>query len=120
MAKRKQRPQIRAQHRPIINGRPLNPLQERLWRAANADLDSGDFQRMKQGLERLRGLEAALEAEQCEGEVKTGLDDTVALALARGEKVEISKQPETMGRVRIRTRDGLETLARSGAINAIQ
>lgn len=120
MARHKQRSPTRTRHRVVINDRSLSPAQERLWRAANADLASGDFQRMHQGLERLRGLEAVLETEQLESEVRTGLDDTVALALARGEKIEISQQPETMGRVRVRTRDGLETLARAGAISETQ
>jgi hypothetical protein len=120
MPKHKQRAPTKARERMIISGRSLNSAQEQLWRVANGDLNSGDLQRMKRGLDRLRELEAILEVERREGEVRTGLDDTMALALARGEKIEISEQRATIGRVRVVTRDGLETLARSGAISALQ
>ncbi len=49
-----------------------------------------------------------------------GLDETARLERERGERIEISKQAESRGRIRVRSRDGLETLATSGAISAIQ
>jgi hypothetical protein len=119
MAKRKAKP--RGTHGSIfVNGRALNAAQERTWRMANEEIASADFNRIKRGVLALRALEVQLAAERAAAQVQAGLDDTLALALARGEKIEVSKRPESRGRVRIRSRDGLETLERSGAITAVQ
>lgn len=104
----------------VINGRVLNAMQERTWRLANEEIASAEFDRVKRGAIALRVLEAELAADRASAEVQAGLDDTLELARARGEKMEVSKRPESLGRVRIRTRDGLETLERSGAITAVQ
>ena len=103
-----------------INGRPLTALQEQNWRCASDDLASGDLSRIKRGVEALRALEAVLRADDAADSVRLGLDDTVALERGRGETIDISRRPETRGRVRIQSRDGLETLRRSGAINGVQ
>lgn len=103
-----------------VNGRPLSVQQAQDWRRANEDLASSDFSRVKRGVDALRALEAALRAEETAAGVRRGLDDTIALERRRGETIEVSGRPESRGRVRIRTRDGLETLQRSGAIDAVQ
>jgi hypothetical protein len=104
----------------VVNGQPLNPIQEQVWRTANEDIGSGEFLRMKRGLAALRALERAFEVDTDARAVRRGLAETVALETARGERVEISKGRESPGRVRIRTRDGLETLERAGALNQVQ
>lgn len=102
----------------VVNGQPLNPGQEQAWRAANADIASGELNRMKRGLAVLRRLEheCALAAES--SAVREGLAETARLERDRGEEVLTSRLPELAGRIRVRTRDGLETLQRSGAIDA--
>jgi len=103
-----------------INGRPLTTHQEQDWRRANDDLASGDFSRVKRGVDALRALEGALRADQAVASLQQGLNDTIALERRRGEVIEISQRPESRGRVRIQSRDGLETLQRSGAVNGLQ
>jgi hypothetical protein len=109
-----------ARPRLTINGRPLTAQQEQHWRQANDDLASGDLARIKRGVEALRTLEAVLDADDVADSVRRGLGDTVALERGRGETVDISRLPETRGRIRIQSRDGLETLRRSGAIDGVQ
>lgn len=104
----------------IVNGQILNAGQEMVWRLANEDIGSGELARMKRGLSALRLLEHDFDAQASATALSRGLAESVALERSRGEKVEIGKQPEMQGRIRIRTRDGLETLARSGAINRSQ
>jgi hypothetical protein len=104
----------------VVNGRMLNATQERVWRLANEEIASADFHQVKRGTLALRTLELELAAEQAAQEIQDGLDDTLTLAVARGEKFEVSMRPESRGRVRIRSRDGLETLERSGAVTAVQ
>jgi hypothetical protein len=111
---------VRDRPRLAINGQPLSARQELDWRRANEDLISGDFSRIKRGVDALRVLEAALRTEQIAALVRQGVDDTIALERERGETIEISQRPESRGRVRIQTRDGLETLRRSGAIDGVQ
>src|SRR6202012_4850166 len=98
----------------------LNAAQEQVWRTGNEDVGSGELVRMKRGLAALRRLEHELEIQGAAESVRQGVAESVALELARGAKIEISKRQETRGRVRIRTRDGLETLATSGAIDQAQ
>jgi hypothetical protein len=104
----------------VVNGQTLNATQEQVWRAANEDIGSGVLARMKQGLAALRRLEGEFDAQASVTAVQHGLAESVALELARGEKIEVSQQAESRGRVRIRTRDGLETLARAAAIDPAQ
>ncbi len=104
----------------VVSGQILNLAQEQVWCTANEDVGSGELARMKRGLTALRGLERALELQASASAVRRGLAESVALEAARGEKLEVSKRQESRGRVRIRTRDGLETLERSGAIDQIQ
>jgi hypothetical protein len=111
---------VRDRPRLAINGQRLSTRQELDWRRANEDIASGDFSRIKRGIERLRVLETALRAEQTAASIRQGVDDTIALERERGETIEISRRPEARGRVRIQTRDGLETLQRSGAIDGVQ
>ena len=119
MARPKRKP-VHDRPRLAINGQPLNASQEQDWRRANEDLASRDLPRMRRGVEVLRQLEAALRAQQTDAGVRRGLDDTLALERGRGEQIEISQRPESRGRIRIRTRDGLETLQRSGALTGAQ
>lgn len=115
--KRKPRP---ARAPVVVNDQILNAAQEQAWRVANEDVSSGELARMKRGLTALRRLEHELESRVGALAVQRGVAESVALETARGERVEISKRQESRGRVRIRTRDGLETLARSGAIDETQ
>lgn len=101
----------------MVNGLALNARQERSWRGANDDVDSGDFHRMKRGLAALAALEAELAQERAAISVRDGLADTVALERARGEKIEVSGGEAARRRVRVRTRDGLESLQRGGTIS---
>ena len=103
-----------------INGQVLNARQEQEWRRANEDLASRDLPRIKRGVESLRQLEVALCDQQAAAGVRQGLDDTLALERGRGEAIEISRSPLSPGRVRIKSRDGLETLQRSGAVTGAQ
>jgi hypothetical protein len=103
-----------------VNGRALTTAQEQDWRRANDDIVSGDFQRLKRGVETLVVLEAALRDGNEAASLRRGLADTIALERERGEVVEVVGRLENLGRVRIRTRDGLETLQRSGAIDGMQ
>lgn len=104
----------------VVNGQPLSFAQEQVWRAANADIGSGDLTRMRRGGAALRALELAFEARTDEAAVRDGLAESLGLERARGESVEVRQQPAGYARVRVRTRDGLETLQRSGAITAVQ
>ncbi|HEX4181144.1 MAG TPA: hypothetical protein VHY32_10170 [Caulobacteraceae bacterium] len=104
----------------LVNDSPLTAAQEQDWRRANDDIASGDFARAQRGVEALRALEAALRAGQIAASVGSGLNDTIALEKARGEVVEVAGPFFNRSRVRIRSRDGLETLHRSGAIDGAQ
>jgi hypothetical protein len=119
MSKRKHKLK-RAGSGPEVNGARLNAPQERLWRAAIDDLTSLDFSIRRRGHAALQRLESELSAAQTAEAVRRGIEDTVSLARARGEQVEIAKRPEAPARVRMRSRDGLETLERTGAISSIQ
>jgi hypothetical protein len=101
-----------------VNSRPLTGAQEQDWRRANDDIASGDFARVKRAIEVLRMLEAALRADH--DSVGSGLNDTIAPERGRGEVVEVCGPAAHRSRIRIRSRDGLETLSRSGAIDAAQ
>jgi hypothetical protein len=103
-----------------INGRRLSIAQERDWRRANDDLATGDFWRVQRGVRTLRALESALRADETAASVRQGLADTIALERGRGETVEVIAGADVAGRVRIRSRDGLETLQRSGGIDPVQ
>lgn len=103
-----------------INDRTLTATQEQAWRRASDDLASGDFARVKQAVGVLRALETALRADQAAASVRQGLGDTITLERGRGEIVEVTGRLECGARVRIRSRDGLETLQRSGAIDPRQ
>ncbi len=109
-----------ARPRLAINGRPLTAQQEQDWRRAADDLASADLARIQRGVEALKALEAVLRAADAADSVRLGLDDTIALERRRGEVIDISRRPDTPGRVRIQSRDGLETLRRSGAIDGVQ
>ena len=119
MASSKRKPRNERARR-TINGRALTPAQERRWRLAGDDLASNDPDRVRRGGLSLRGLEAEL-AEDLDAErIRVGIDETVRLERLRGEQVDISKADKAGGRIRVSSRDGLETLAASGAITASQ
>lgn len=104
----------------VVNGQTLNAAQETVWRTANEDIGSGEVARMKRGLAALRRLEREFALRASDSAVRHGLVESVALETARGETVDVKSQATGFARVRVRTRDGLETLRRSGAIGAIQ
>lgn len=119
MAKSRRKPRV-FRTPVVVNGQPLSLAQELVWRAANEDISSGELGRMKYGAAALRGLEREFEARAGEAAVRSGLAESVALELARGESLDVRQQPSGYARVRVRTRDGLETLQRSGAISGAQ
>lgn len=72
---------------------------------------------MRRGLAALAALEAELANERAAISVRDGLADTMALERARGEKIEFTGGGTARNRVRVRTRDGLESLQRAGTIS---
>ena len=116
-ARRKVRP---PRPRITVNGQALTPRQARRLRSAGEDVASGDPDRLQRGSLALRALEAELAADQAAASLRAGLDETARLEQLRGERIEVSTLAETRGRIRVRGRDGLETLAASGAITATQ
>ncbi len=119
MTKRRHRPHV-PMARAQVNGAILTPSQDQFWRAANDDLTSGDLQRRKRGQIALRTLETELVSRKTEDLIEHGIDETIALGRGRGETIEVSGPAQRRRRIRIRSRDGLETLAASGAISALQ
>ena len=68
----------------------------------------------------LRALETELVAHDTDDLIERGIDETIALGRARGETIEVAKAATRGRRIRIRSRDGLATLAATGAISALQ
>jgi len=119
MTKRKHPPRAPVA-RASINGVSLTSSQAQAWRAGNDDLASDDVQRRKRGHFRLRALETELAVRQADDRIERGIDETIALARGRGEAIDVSGQAPRRRRIRIRSRDGLETMAASGSISALQ
>ena len=117
MTRRKYKPHVPAA-RAQVNGQALTPAQDQLWRAASQDLASADRQRRRRGELTLRALEAELIGRDEGDRTQRGIDETIALGRARGELIEVSKGP--VRRIRNHSRDGLATLAATGAISARQ
>ncbi len=106
--------------RVVVNGRALSAAQARAWRIATDDLASGQAARVQRGGLTLRRLEAELAEDAAAASVRDGLDEITRLERARGERVEIARGGPERGRVRIASRDGLESLAKAGAIDPAQ
>jgi hypothetical protein len=119
MAKHRQKSRS-ALGRVIVNGAVLNAVQQQLLRGAGDDIASVDFNRRRRAHGALRRLESQIADDRELEATRRGIDESVALARARGETIEISSHAETRGRVRIRSRDGLESLESVGAITAVQ
>ena len=119
MNRRKHRPYVPAA-RAQVNGHALTPSQDQAWRAANDDLASDDRQRRKRGHIALRALETELAGRQADDRIEQGIDETVALGRARGETIEVSRTATRHRRIRNHSRDGLQTLAATGAISGLQ
>ncbi len=119
MNKRRHKPHVPAS-RASLNGLSLTPSQDQIWRAANDDLASDDFARRRRGHIVLRTLEAELAQGVAGRRVEQGIEESLALERGRGARVEVSKTAARHRRIRIRSRDGLDTLAASGAISALQ
>ena len=103
-----------------VNDQLLTGAQTAAWRAAEDDASAPAFAQRARAAARFQALEADLERRKLEREVREGLDESLALARARGEEIELSAASDGPVRVRVRSRDGLETLARSGGIDAVQ
>jgi len=103
-----------------VNDRLLTPAQEAILQSAGRETQASDHAARARAAAKLQALEAALARDRAEAEVRDGLAESLALAQARGERVERSAAADPRQRVRIVSRDGLETLARSGAITAGQ
>jgi len=104
--------------RTSINGVPLTRSQGQVWRGAEDDLASPDAHRRRRAHLALRVLETELADHERQARIERGIDESITLARGRGESVEVTKTPRR--RIRIRSRDGLETLAASGAISDLQ
>ena len=103
-----------------VNDQQLSGAQSLAWRTAEAEAQSASYRERARAAARFQALEAELELRRMEREVREGLDESMALARARGEQVERFQAPDALPHVRIRSRDGLETLANSGGITAAQ
>ena len=103
-----------------INDQALTASQESLWRSAACDADSLLGAERARAATRLRQLELHLQRGRAEAEVRQGLADSLGLARARGEQVEDGVAADRSRRIRIASRDGLETLARTGGISPAQ
>jgi hypothetical protein len=103
-----------------VNGQKLSPAQTSALRAADQEAQSEVFQARARAAARLRMLEAQLVRDQTATQIRDGLAESLDLARSRGECVEVVDRPDPKRSIRIVSRDGLETLARSGAINAHQ
>jgi hypothetical protein len=84
------------------------------------DADSGEFHRVRRGLNLLAALEVEIETERMATAVRLGIADTLALERARGEDVDQPSGQGPANGVRVRTRDGLETLLKTGAIDDVR
>ena len=118
---RKPRKRIPAPATPVrVNDQVLTGAQTAALRAAEDCAQSTAYADRARAAARFQALEAELERRRREAEVRRGLDESLTLARGRGEAVEISRSPDAITHVRIRSRDGLETLARSEAITPRQ
>ena len=104
----------------IVNDQPLDSAQAAAFRAAEADARSPAFAARARAAARFQALEAALERRSQDRELHERLEETLNLSRSRGEEVELASDADSFIRIRVRSRDGLETLARAGAITAVQ
>lgn len=103
-----------------VNDQVLSHRQVLALRAAEAETQADDFGLRARAAARFQALEADLERRRQQIEIAEGIEETLGLARRRGEQVDLQRSPEAVTRVRVRSRDGLETLVRSGAISAAQ
>ncbi len=103
-----------------VNDQVLTAAQSVVLRAAEDAAQSTAFADRARAAARFQALEAELERRRHQTALRDGLDESLALARARGEAVETSRASDVFTHVRIRSRDGLETLARSEAITPRQ
>ncbi|QUD88036.1 hypothetical protein [Phenylobacterium montanum] len=103
-----------------VNDQVLTGGQVILLRSAEQDAQSPAFAARARAAAKFHALEAELERRRGELEVIHGLDESLALARARGEQVEFARAADSIARVRVRSRDGLESLASTGAITDVQ
>ncbi len=99
-----------------VNDQALTNAQQAALRLADRQAQSDQGMERARAAARLRALELELQRRQDQAELHAGLDETLGLARARGETVE-DLAGAGQRRIRIASRDGLETLARSGAID---
>lgn len=104
----------------VVNGVVLNAAQARRFKVATDQQASADPGLIRAGRIALLALERELGAVAIEAHRKAAEAETVALEEARGGVVEASDRKEHVGRKRIASRDGLETLLTAGSITAIQ
>ena len=118
---RKIRRRVRAPAAAVkVNDEVLGGAQIAALRAAEDEARSPSFAARSRAAARFQALEAELDQRRQNREVRGGLEESLTLARARGEEVEIAQASDSLVRIRVRSRDGLETLARSGAISAAQ
>ncbi len=103
-----------------VNDEILGVAQIAALRAAEDEARSASFAARSRAAARFQALEAELDRRRRDREARCGLEESLTLARARGEDVEVAHTSDSLVRIRVRSRDGLETLARSGAITAAQ
>ena len=103
-----------------VNDCVLSAGQTAILRAADHDAAAPGALERARAAARLRLLEAELARARAAAQVRDGLTESLSMARARGETVEVVSGADGYGRVRVASRDGLETLARSGAITPPQ
>lgn len=94
-----------------IGGVTLNGEQSRRFRTAAEQQASSDRMLQGAGHKTMVQLKAEIDAVIAANAVKRDLVETEALETLRGSEFEVSNRQESAGRLRVLTRDGLETLS---------
>jgi hypothetical protein len=103
-----------------VGGVLLTAEQTRRFRRAEEHAASEDHRLKVSGRAALVQLEAEIAEAEARQRVAADLVETRALEEARGATIEVSNRPEHRGRIRIASRDGLETLMTAGSLTSNQ
>jgi len=104
----------------VVRGVVLTPTQAARLAHAEANLADADLGRRRMGRDQTLALDAEIDAKVQEARRRADLDETLTLEARRGSSIEVSDRQEHRGRVRITSRDGLETLLTAHSITTIQ
>jgi hypothetical protein len=103
-----------------VGGVLLTAEQTRRFRRAEENAASEDHRLKVSGRAALVQLEGEIADAADRQRVAADLVETRALEEARGATIEVSNRPEHRGRIRIASRDGLETLMTAGSLTSNQ